>query len=114
MQGRKRNQQQHYKKETIPVRTNNNKIVAQSKQPKLTSFASSHGKITRGTSTSNRHTIAVQCWAHTKRGNRCTKFVSSREGEPVPIPYCSIHLKSGDGCLKVVKHPLIGKCLVAR
>lgn len=56
----------------------------------------------------------VQCWAHTKAGIRCTVKVSSREGEPIPIPYCSIHLKSGDGALKVVRHPFAGKCLVAR
>lgn len=41
-------------------------------------------------------------------------MVSSREGEPVPIPYCDVHLKSGDGALKVVRHPIAGKCLVAR
>merc|ERR1711966_300404 len=37
-----------------------------------------------------------------------------REGEIIPIPYCNVHLKSGDGALKVVKHPIAGKCLVAR
>jgi len=41
-------------------------------------------------------------------------MVKSREGEPVPIPYCDLHLKSGDGALKVVRHPFAGKCLVAR
>jgi hypothetical protein len=56
----------------------------------------------------------IQCWAHTKMGVRCSSMVSSREGEPVPIPYCDVHLKSGDGALKVVRHPIAGKCLVAR
>ncbi len=56
----------------------------------------------------------IQCWAHTKKGSRCAMMVSSREGEPVPIPYCKVHMKSGDGALKVVKHPIAGKCLVAR
>jgi len=56
----------------------------------------------------------VQCWAHSRTGIRCTKLVNSREGEPIPIPYCSIHMKSGDGALKVVNHPFAGKCLVAR
>ncbi len=56
----------------------------------------------------------IQCWAHTKKGSRCTMMVSSREGEPVPVPYCKVHMKSGDGALKVVKHPIAGKCLVAR
>lgn len=55
-----------------------------------------------------------QCWAHTLNGKRCPVIVSSREGEPIPVPYCNIHLKSGDGALKVVNHPLAGKCLVAR
>ena len=57
----------------------------------------------------------VRCWAHTKSAqNRCNNYVISREGEPFPIPYCEVHMKSGDGALKVVKHPIAGKCLVAR
>jgi len=40
--------------------------------------------------------------------------VKSREGEPIPVPYCGLHMKAGDGALKVVKHPFAGKCLVAR
>eukprot|EP00554_Chaetoceros_debilis_P002108 CAMPEP_0194086138 /NCGR_PEP_ID=MMETSP0149-20130528/20157_1 /TAXON_ID=122233 /ORGANISM="Chaetoceros debilis, Strain MM31A-1" /LENGTH=242 /DNA_ID=CAMNT_0038769169 /DNA_START=184 /DNA_END=909 /DNA_ORIENTATION=+ len=59
-------------------------------------------------------TYKMQCWAHTKKGIRCCKLVSPREGEPVPIPYCDVHLKSGDGALKIAKHPIAGKCLVAR
>jgi hypothetical protein len=58
--------------------------------------------------------ISIQCWAHTKQGVRCQSIVSSREGEPVPIPYCDRHLKYGDGALKVVNHPFAGKALVAR
>ena len=57
---------------------------------------------------------SVQCWAHSKTGTRCTRMVKSREGEPVPIPYCDAHLDSGDGALKVVDHPFAGKALVAR
>lgn len=41
-------------------------------------------------------------------------MIKSREGEPVPIPYCDAHLESGDGALKVVNHPFAGKALVAR
>lgn len=62
----------------------------------------------------NGATYKMQCWAHTKKGIRCCKLVSPREGEPVPIPYCDVHLKSGDGALKIAKHPIAGKCLVAR
>lgn len=56
----------------------------------------------------------VQCWAHTRVGKRCRATVKSREGEPIPLPYCNRHLKSGDGVLTVVKHPFAGRCLVAR
>lgn len=60
----------------------------------------------------------VQCWAHTrKNGTRCKNIVTSREGEPIPIPYCALHLKCGDGALRIVPHPVLGKgekCLVAR
>ena len=55
----------------------------------------------------------VQCWAHTRSGVRCSSMVESREGEPIPIPYCDVHLKSGDAALKVVSHPFAGKSLVA-
>lgn len=58
--------------------------------------------------------VPIQCWAHSHGGKRCRSTVSSREGEPIPIPYCEQHLKSGDGALKVVNHPLFGKALVAR
>ena len=58
--------------------------------------------------------IPVQCWAHSRTGKRCRTKVSSREGEPIPIPYCNYHLKHGDGAVKVVKHPLFGNALVAR
>ena len=57
---------------------------------------------------------SVQCWAHSQTGARCTRMIKSREGEPVPIPYCDAHLESGDGALKVVNHPFAGKALVAR
>ena len=57
---------------------------------------------------------SVQCWAHSKTGTRCNRMVKSREGEPVPIPYCDAHLDSADGALKVVNHPFAGKALVAR
>ena len=57
----------------------------------------------------------IQCWAHTLNGQRCKSYVpSTREGEMIPIPYCNLHLKAGDGALKVVHHPFAGKCLVAR
>ena len=57
---------------------------------------------------------SVQCWAHSQTGARCARMIKSREGEPVPIPYCDAHLESGDGALKVVNHPFAGKALVAR
>jgi hypothetical protein len=56
----------------------------------------------------------IQCWAHSRTGTRCTSLVHSREGEPIPIPYCARHLQSGDGAVKVVSHPFAGKALVAR
>jgi len=56
----------------------------------------------------------IQCWAHSHTGKRCRAKTSSREGEPIPVPYCDRHLKSGDGALRVVNHPLFGKALVAR
>ena len=55
-----------------------------------------------------------QCWAHSSRGVRCKNILKSREGEPLPVPYCDTHLKSGDKAVKVVNHPIAGKCLVAR
>ena len=58
--------------------------------------------------------VQVQCWAHSRAGRRCTRLITCREGERVPIPYCDAHLASGDGALKVVDHPFAGKCLVAR
>jgi len=58
--------------------------------------------------------LEVQCWAHSKSGTRCSRIVGSREGEPFPVPYCWIHMKCGDGALKVVNHPFAGKCLVTR
>jgi hypothetical protein len=56
----------------------------------------------------------VVCWAHTRAGVRCSTVVETRQGEPIPIPYCARHLGFGDGALKVVKHPFAGHCLVAR
>jgi len=56
----------------------------------------------------------VQCWAMKRNNERCQVVVERREGEPIPIPYCRLHLKSGDYALKVVGHKLAGKCLVAR
>ena len=44
--------------------------------------------------------LPLQCWAHSRNGKRCTAVVPNREGEPIPIPYCEQHLKSGDGALK--------------
>jgi len=60
------------------------------------------------------HDANIRCWAHTKTGVRCTNTVRSREGEPVPVPYCAVHMKSGDGALRVVNHLIAGNCLVAR
>jgi hypothetical protein len=56
----------------------------------------------------------VQCWALQRNTQRCQAIVPSREGEPIPVPYCDRHLKSGDYALKVVRHKVAGKCLVAR
>ncbi len=58
--------------------------------------------------------VPMRCWAHTLAGERCRSKVASREGEPIPIPYCDRHLRTGDGALRVVKHPLFGRALVAR
>ena len=44
--------------------------------------------------------LPLQCWAHSRTGKRCTTKVPNREGEPIPIPYCEQHLKSGDGALE--------------
>jgi hypothetical protein len=57
---------------------------------------------------------SFQCWAHLKSGRRCQRLAKKVEGEPIPIPYCSLHLKYGDGALRVIRHPIAGKCLVAR
>ena len=61
---------------------------------------------------------AGQCWASTLSGVRCTATVVPREGEgDDPIPYCGVHLKAGDGNLRVVQHGLDaaqGLLLVAR
>ena len=62
----------------------------------------------------NLNPMTVPCWAHSRSGKRCSRMVQSREGEPIPIPYCDVHMKSGDGAIKVVSHPFAGKCLVAR
>ena len=44
----------------------------------------------------------LQCWAHSRTGKRCARPVHSREGEPIPVPYCDKCLHgSGDGALKV-------------
>jgi len=57
----------------------------------------------------------VRCWALNRSNRqRCQAICKSREGEPIPIPYCHHHLKVGDYALKVVDHKLAGKCLVAR
>ena len=57
----------------------------------------------------------VQCWAlNQSNRQRCQAICKSREGEPIPVPYCHRHLQSGDHALKVVHHHLAGKCLVAR
>jgi hypothetical protein len=56
----------------------------------------------------------VQCWAHSRGGVRCQALVKSREGEPIPIPYCRAHLRAGDGAVRVVKIQGEEKCLVAR
>ena len=63
----------------------------------------------------------VQCWAHTKSGNRCTCSVARtpEDATPsvrdaLPVPMCAKHMAAGDGALKVVTHPTFGKILVAR
>ena len=50
--------------------------------------------------------LPLQCWAHSRTGKRCTTKVPNREGEPIPIPYCEQHLKSGDGARKSAKFAL--------
>lgn len=94
-------------------------IVVILPQGRLATRIRSANKQTNGatTTTSNNCTntsTAIQCWAHTRSGHRCNRFVRSREGEPIPIPYCETHTKSGDSAVKVVSHPFAGKCLVAR
>ena len=60
----------------------------------------------------------VQCWASSKSGVRCTHTVTPRPGEGEdPIPYCGVHLRAGDGLLRVVQHATDdshGALLVAR
>jgi hypothetical protein len=56
---------------------------------------------------------SIQCWAQCRSGVRCSTMIESREGEPIPVPYCDAHLKSGDAAFKVVSHPFAGKTLVA-
>ena len=63
----------------------------------------------------------VQCWAHSKAGKRCLCTVARppEDATPcirdsLPVPLCRTHMSSGDGALKVVKHPTFGKILVAR
>jgi len=80
----------------------NNRILPQCRQPILRGESKTHKSKT------------IQCWAHTKAGIRCSNIVRSREGEPVPVPYCEVHLKSGDGAVRVVNHLIAGYCLVAR
>ena len=63
----------------------------------------------------------VQCWAHSKNGVRC-KCLIAREPDDatpsfrnsLPVPMCQTHMRSGDGALKTVNHPLFGKILIAR
>lgn len=62
----------------------------------------------------NATKVPLQCWAHGRTGSRCRTKVKSREGEPIPVPYCDVHLRTGDGALRVVNHPLFGRALVAR
>jgi len=57
--------------------------------------------------------IITSCWAHTHCCKSCHAEIKSREGEPIPIPYCQRHLKCRDGALKIVHLPGIGRCLVA-
>ena len=57
---------------------------------------------------------SVQCWALCRNKSRCKAKVKSREGEPIPIPYCNLHLKHGDYAIKIINHPFAGKCAVAR
>jgi len=60
-------------------------IAAQKKKQKITTKT-----MTAAIKQSNKKN---QCWAHTLNGKRCPVIVSSREGEPIPVPYCNIHLK---------------------
>ena len=103
------------KKEDSAGETSTTKVSANGKKNKA---SSSNAGVTimpqRPPAYGSQCPDSVQCWAHSKTGMRCTRMVKSREGEPVPIPYCDAHLDSGDGALKVVDHPFAGKALVAR
>ncbi len=56
-----------------------------------------------------------RCWSLSSLSPpvRCSRVISSREGEPVPMPYCEGHLEKGDPAVRVASHHLAGKCLVA-
>lgn len=104
--------------------SNNHSMIAERDEERMTKISSSNTNGRKIIESNRKHKIGpqsrpkpntpVQCWAHTHTGIRCTALVTPREGEPIPIPYCSCHLKSGDGALKVVNHPFAGKALVAR
>jgi hypothetical protein len=102
------------KKQSVHSTPINPIIIPQRKQKVPKRLSTSNSTKNNLSTDTHTRTVTLQCWAHTKKGKRCNNSVSSREGEPIPIPYCSIHLKSGDGSLKVVNHPFVGKCLVAR
>jgi len=58
-----------------------------------------------------------QCIAYCRNGKRCTGTIErpwSNRVNAAPVPYCKRCLNHGDGSLKVVKHPVCGKILIAR
>jgi len=90
------------------------KAKATTKSRKPTMKTANSGTKIRPQSRAKVSDQPIQCWAHSHTGKRCRAKISSREGEPIPVPYCDRHLKSGDGAIRVVNHPLFGKALVAR
>ena len=58
----------------------------------------------------------VRCWAHTQATREpCGRAVAPRPGEGDDcVPYCSAHLCSGDGNLRVVASAEFGRLLLAR
>ena len=97
--------------ENIPFKKNDNDFFLFRRMTKAPSSQTTAKVKPQGSATLRS---PVRCWALCRNRNRCKAIVQSREGEPIPIPYCNSHLKHGDYALKIIDHPFAGKCAVAR